>query len=257
MFLHFDDADVLVSAFGAGPKTLVAHGGWVGSGEVWYPTFEPLSRHWRTVTYDHRGTGATHNRALHITHELLVDDLFRVLDALSVESCVLGGESAGVTITLEAALRDPSRFEGLVVVDGRYRGGQSEAGARLIKGCQQDFAATMDGFINACFPESDCDAVRRWARQIVDRSNGPAAAELMASADDAAVEHHLGDIGLRTLIVHGRQDAIVPLATAEHLAETLPMSELVVLDDAGHVPTMSRPAAVAEEIETFFNRGPD
>jgi hypothetical protein len=35
MFLKTDDADLLVSSFGAGPRSLVAHGGWVGSGELW------------------------------------------------------------------------------------------------------------------------------------------------------------------------------------------------------------------------------
>ena len=254
MFLHLDDADVLVSAFGAGPKTLLAHGGWVGSGEVWYPTFEPLSRRWRTITYDHRGTGATLSRAPCITHDRLVDDLFRVLDALGVETCVLGAESAGATITLEAAVRDRTRFEGLVIVDGRYRGGRSEGSARLIEGCRADFSATMDAFIAACFPEPDCDAVRRWARQIVDRSNATAAVELMESADDAALEQRLGEIDLPALILHGRQDAIVPLAAAQQLAEVLPMGKLIILEETGHVPTMSRPTEVAREIEVFFGQ---
>jgi pimeloyl-ACP methyl ester carboxylesterase len=93
MFLKSEDADILVSEFGAGPRTLVAHGGWVGSGELWHPPFRDLSRDWRCITYDHRGTGATRARAPAITFDLLVDDLFRVLDALSVERCVLAGES--------------------------------------------------------------------------------------------------------------------------------------------------------------------
>ncbi len=82
MFLKSDDADLFVTSFGGGPRTIVAHGGWVGSGELWQPPFELLSRSWRTVTYDHRGTGATVNRAATITFELMVNDLFRVLDAL-------------------------------------------------------------------------------------------------------------------------------------------------------------------------------
>lgn len=59
MFLKSDDADLFVTSFGSGPRTIVAHGGWVGSGELWQQPFEQLSRRWRTVTYDHLGTGAT------------------------------------------------------------------------------------------------------------------------------------------------------------------------------------------------------
>ena len=122
MFLKFEDAELFVSSFGKGPPTLIAHGGWVGSGELWSQPFEILSRSWRTITYDHRGTGATINHAPAITFEILVQDLFKVLDALSVEPCVLASEPSGACIALEAALRDPSRFKGLVIVDGRYQG---------------------------------------------------------------------------------------------------------------------------------------
>ena len=121
MFLKFADADLFATSFGDGPRTIVAHGGWVGSGELWHPPFEQLSRGWRAVTYDHRGTGTTVNRAAVITFELLVNDLFRVLDALQIDGCVLAGESAGAAVVLEAALRQPGRFSGLVLVDGRYQ----------------------------------------------------------------------------------------------------------------------------------------
>jgi pimeloyl-ACP methyl ester carboxylesterase len=63
MFLKLEDVELFVSSFGKGPPTLIAHGGWVGSGELWSQPFEILSRSWRTITYDHRGTGATINHA--------------------------------------------------------------------------------------------------------------------------------------------------------------------------------------------------
>ena len=93
MFLKLEDAELFVSSFGKGPPTLIARGGWVGSGELWSQPFEILSRSWRTITYDHRGTGATINHAPAITFEILVQDLFKVLDALSVEPVPLGSRT--------------------------------------------------------------------------------------------------------------------------------------------------------------------
>ena len=49
MFLKTKDADFFVTSFGKGHRTFAAHGGWVGSGELWFPPFERLSRNWRTV----------------------------------------------------------------------------------------------------------------------------------------------------------------------------------------------------------------
>jgi pimeloyl-ACP methyl ester carboxylesterase len=42
-----------------------------------------------------------------------------------------------------------------------------------------------------------------------------------------------------------------PLSAAEELADEIPNAELMVLSDAGHVPTLSRPDDVAQAIGTF------
>ena len=252
MFLKSADADVFVTSCGAGPRTLVAHGGWVGSGELWQLPFEELSKSWRCVTYDHRGTGATVNRAPQITFELLVDDLFRVLDALKIERCVLAGESSGACVVLEAALRHPERFNGLVLVDGRYMGGLTAGARRFIDGCKTDFEATMQMFVNACIPEQDCAAERGWAKQIVMRSSGPDAVQLMECLEVVQVEGRLQQIALPTLLIHGTADVITPLLNSQNLAQKIPNSRLVTIEGAGHVPTMTRPAEIVRAIDDFF-----
>ena len=252
MFLKSHDADLSVTSFGSGPRAIVAHGGWVGSGELWQQPFEDLSRSWRTVTYDHRGTGATVNRAETITFELLVNDLFRVLDALEISSCVLAGESSGAFVVLEAALRQPERFTGLVLVDARYQGGKSPGATRFIEGCKANFAATMEMFVNACTPEEDCAAERRWGKQIVMRSDGSSAVQLMECLEPVQLEHRVSQIQIPTLLIHGSLDIITPVASSRNLAQLLPSSKLVVIEGAGHVPTVTRPREVVRAIEEFF-----
>jgi pimeloyl-ACP methyl ester carboxylesterase len=254
MFLKAHDADLFVTSFGSGPRTIVAHGGWVGSGELWQLPFEQLSRHWRTVTYDHRGTGATLNRAATITFELLVNDLFRVLDDLAIETCVLAGESAGACVVLEAALRQPERFSGLVVVDGRYEGTKNERRARLIEGCKADFEATMDAFVNARTPDENCEAERRWGKQIVMRSNGPCAVQLPECLEVVQVRQRLSEIRQPILLIHGDRDVIAPIADSQYLAQELPCAKLVTIEGAGHVPTLTRPVEVVRAIEDFFRK---
>ena len=252
MFLKSHDADLFVTAFGNGPRTMVAHGGWVGSGELWQQPFEELSRSWRTVSYDHRGTGATVNRAETITFEMLVNDLFRVLDALEIDTCVLAGESSGAFVVLEAALRQPQRFSGLVLVDGRYQAGRSEGAARFMAGCKANFEATMEMFVNACTPEADCAAERLWGKQIVMRSDGASAVQLMECLESVQLEDRVSQIQIPTLLIHGSRDVISPVASSEALAQKLPSSKLVIIEGAGHVPTVTRPTQVVSAIEAFF-----
>lgn len=252
MFLKWEDADILVSAFGSGPRTIVAHGGWVGSGELWHPPFRSLSHDWRCITYDHRGTGATRSRATAITFELLVDDLFRVLDALAVVRCVLAGESMGAMVVLAAALRQPQRFEGLAIVCGRTSGELGPAAQAMLFGCQNDFAGTMSAFCKACTPEPDCAAEREWGRRIVMRSDAKSAVELMTCMKGVDLAPRFAEIAMPVLVLQGARDVINPPAAAEATARGLPNARLVMHPDAGHVPTLTRPDWVAREIRGFF-----
>ena len=99
MFTRINGHLLSTVAFGSGPRTLVAHGGWVGSWELWQQPFELLSDEWRCISYDHRGTGESPVSPEQITPEALVDDLFAVLDAYGVRRCVLAGESLGTLVS--------------------------------------------------------------------------------------------------------------------------------------------------------------
>lgn len=251
MFLKTADADIMIQSFGSGSRTFVAHGGWVGSGELWALPFEQLSRSWRVLTYDHRGTGATITRAARITFDLLVEDLFRVLDHAGIERCILAGESAGAAVVLEAALRKPDRFEGLVLVSGRYTSRRTPQRDQLLQGCRANFPATMKAFVTACVPEPECEAERVWGEQIVMRSNSQSAIELMECMDDIDLENRVGLLSHKCLLLHGTKDVITPLSSSEQLATLMPNARLVVADGAGHVPTITRPQWVADQIKSF------
>lgn len=70
------------------------------------------------MSHDHRGAGASTFPAESIDPAALVDDVFAVLDHYGIERCVLAGESLGALTATMAVLRDPARFDGLVLVDG-------------------------------------------------------------------------------------------------------------------------------------------
>ncbi|HNS01945.1 MAG TPA: alpha/beta fold hydrolase [Anaerolineae bacterium] len=108
MFVDIGNAKIYTTAFGSTTApVIVGIGGWIGSWELWAEPFAILSRSWRTIAFDHRGTGATLAPVESITFDRLVNDVFAVLDAYAVEQCVLAAESAGALTALGAALRNP------------------------------------------------------------------------------------------------------------------------------------------------------
>jgi pimeloyl-ACP methyl ester carboxylesterase len=210
-----------------------------------------MQRRWRCIGYDHRGSGASTAPPDAISPEALVDDLFAVLDALEVERCVLAGESLGALTCGLAVLRHPERLDGLVLVDGAPSASR-EAMAPLIDGPRADWSGTVQWFIDACVTEPDADHVKRWARQILLRADAEAAARVMESHAEANVAPDWSRIGVKTLVIHGEQDVIVPLRAGQMVADAVPDSSLVVLAGAGHIPTMTRPVEVVDAIDAVF-----
>jgi pimeloyl-ACP methyl ester carboxylesterase len=255
MFISSGDATLFTITFGAGTRSLLATGGWAGSWEVWAPTLAVLSRSWRVAAYDHRGTGATISPVASITVEHMVADLFAVADALALDKPVLAAESAGATIALLAALRQPARFAGLVIVDGLIHHQRPPDGDdRFAAGLRTDFGATIASFANACVPDSEPNsaAIRRWGRQILARSGPASAAALYDCLAGLDLRARTAVLDLPTLVIHGEADALVPASEARELVGTLPNSALHLIPGAGHVPTMTRPVEVATAIDHFF-----
>ncbi len=55
----------------------------------------------------------------------------------------------------------------------------------------------------------------------------------------------LKDIAVPTLVGVGAEDKLIPLPLSEEMADAIPGAKLVIFPDAGHVPTLENPDAVA------------
>lgn len=253
MFIPLDGHLLKAVSFGSGPVDFVAHGGWVGSWELWQDPFMLMHERWRCIGYDHRGSGASTFPADTITPGALVDDLFAVLDHFGVERCLLAGESLGALTCLQAVLRHPERFAGLVLVDGVPAATRERQGA-LVAGSRANFGATVHAFVNACVPEPDSEHFRRWGRQILLRADPEAAARILEVHYEAGIAPSLADVRVPTLVVHGELDQIVPIDIGRYIAASIPGAELAIIPGAGHVPSITRPHAVVDAIEEWSTR---
>lgn len=259
MFVPVDDGQLHVQSFGPGPQTLLAFGGWAGSWELWAATFGPLSRTWRTIAYDHRGSGATLTSPTSaslasITAEQMTADVFTVMDALQVDRCVLAAESAGATIALLAAMARPERLTGLVLVDGVIHQPASNATSPFVHALRTDFEAAIGNFADRCVPDPDEEAMRNWGRHILRRSGPDAAIRLIECLSGIDLRPRVAEITLPTLIIHSEGDALVSADESRWLAGRMPNATLHILPGSSHVPTMTRPEEVAALIDRAFGQ---
>jgi pimeloyl-ACP methyl ester carboxylesterase len=251
VFIGVNGHRVHAVSFGAGATTFLGLGGWVGNWEVWLEPFETLSTRWRCVAYDHRGSGETPVPPEALSPDGLIDDVLGVMDALSIDRCILAGESLGAVVAIGAALRAPERFTGLVLVDGAPAV-SADIVRPLIVGSRADFAATLARFVDSCVPEPDSDHLKRWGRDMLRRSDAESGARILeCHVDPPRPMPALGELRLPTLVIHGTADAIVPIAIGRMTAKAIRGATLVELDGAGHVPTVTQPAAVVRAITDF------
>lgn len=252
MFIATQGTQLFVSSFGAGDRTALALGGWIGSGEMWQHVLGLLSRNGRAVTFDQRGSGTSHvPDDRDITREAWVDDVFAVMDAQGIERCLLMSDSSGCFPAVLAAEKHPERFTGLVLVGGAPRMPFDWKRRLFAAGLRVATRRTLKAFVRACLPEDKSGHVRRWLWDICVRAEPRNAIRLLKILDGFDLTEVAPTLSTPTLIVHGSKDLIQPLSDGRALASLIPGSDLVVMDGKGHVPMMSSPVEVVSIIEKW------
>jgi pimeloyl-ACP methyl ester carboxylesterase len=66
-----------------------------------------------------------------------------------------------------------------------------------------------------------------------------------------SLPHLLAGVTTPTLVIWGAEDRVVPLECGERYAKTMPSATLSVIERAGHLVDMERPADVARAIIDF------
>ena len=221
---------------------------------MWLPVLGRLSRGWRTVTFDQRGSGTSHvPNDRDITGEAWVDDVFAVMDSQRIERCLIMSDSSGCFPALLAALKSPERFSGLVLVGAAPRMPMDWTRRLFALGLRFANRPVLKVFARMCLPEDETGHVRRWLWDICVRADPRSAIRLLKVLGGFDVSSVVRTLSIPTLIVHGSNDLIVPLSEGRALASLIPGSQLVVMEGKGHVPMMSSPDEVVSIIEKWID----
>jgi pimeloyl-[acyl-carrier protein] methyl ester esterase len=127
----------------------------------------------------------------------------------------------------------------------------------LARNLERRFETTLAEFFALAFAGEEIAAerlreIRRFAvsgNALPDRDTARALLETLLQQDQREI---LSGVRQPTLVLHGSEDRIAPLAAGRFLAEALPQARLVELAGVGHAPFLSRPQQVAELLRGFF-----
>jgi pimeloyl-ACP methyl ester carboxylesterase len=206
------------------------------------------------IRYDHRDTGRS------VTYEPgrpeytgadLIADAVGVLDAYGLAAAHVVGVSAGGAFAQLLALAYPDRVLSLVLIS-TSPAAPGERGLPPATERYQQFlaSATVDWSDERSVIEYvvdyarvlaggarpfDEEATRELVRRDVERAHNIAASENHGMVPEGEVSRQpLSSIAVPTLVIHGTEDPMFPLAHGKALAREIPGARLLTLEGAGH-----------------------
>jgi pimeloyl-ACP methyl ester carboxylesterase len=246
-----DGASIAYAVHGSGP-VLVRVLGWFTHLEMeWeWPAlrliWERLGRTHTVVRYDGRGIGLSSSWTGDFTEETRQLDLDAVVDAIGSEKAALYGISEGGWTAAQYACARPERVSHLIVYGSYSRGArlrpgydpdEDEAVLTLIrKGWGTDTPKYRQIFTTAFFGEdADGGLIAHFNRLQRAATDGDTAARYQQSLHLRGDAHDvLAQIRTPTLVIHCRDDRIIPFDEGRRIASIIPEAQLLPLPTGTH-----------------------
>jgi pimeloyl-ACP methyl ester carboxylesterase len=237
-----DDVTLAYSDFGSG-FPLIFINGFASTMDTWNPlVLSKISRHFRVIIFDNRGTGYSGlSGEQPFSLPLFAHDTATLMDQLGIPSAHILGHSMGACIAQELALRFPKKVNGLILVSGECRGPGSrplrpEILAQLMdkSGTIQDLANRMFSIL---FPPSWLATHNPWdyCPEVYETtSDETIARQASAFLAWAGSFDRLGNIRSPALVVAGKDDVIIPPGNSRIISDRIPGAQYIEMDNAGH-----------------------
>ncbi|MEM7472849.1 MAG: alpha/beta hydrolase [Pseudomonadota bacterium] len=269
-FVATDLGEVYVREAGPsdGVPVLLVHGS-VGWSELWDDTSRALGdAGYRAISFDMPPMGYSEPDSKHdynrTTQAARIDALARAMEIKPH----LVAHSFGAGAAVEAAMRTQERFTSLVIVNGALglEADPEKTLPLLLRPMWLREVAVSSTITNPL-------ALKPLLRQFLhrkDTANGEVLEilkqpfEVIGATENIAhwlptlfvppkdamsmVPARYADLALPTGIIWGREDTATPLAQGEALHALIPGSQLLILDDIGHIPQIEGPAELQEAL---------
>lgn len=220
---------------------------------VWQHWTRFLGDHFRYIRYDERGCGMSDWDVRDLSLDRRVTDLETIIDAAGIsEPFALLGVSQGGSVCIGYALRHPERVSRMILCGGYARGAlkrsteeaiqMNAAIIDLAKMWGSDNPAFRQVFTSRFIPEGTLEQLQ-WFNDLCLKTVSPEMAPTILRARAVTdVTPLLPHVQTPTLVLHGRQDAVVPISEGRLLATEIPGAQFVELESRNHVLLAHEPA---------------
>ena len=248
---------------GSGPPLLMIHGSGPGvsAWANWRLVMPELAKRARVVAPDMAGFGYTERKPGQ-RHDLdgWVAQAVGVLDALKIARADVVGNSFGGALALALAIRHPDRVRRLVLMGSVGVPFAITPGLDAVWGYEPSVANMRR--LMGTFAHDPALATDELARLRYEASIRPGVQESFAAMFPAprqrwvdamaSPEAAIRALPHETLVIHGREDRVIPLETSLTLAQWIPNAQLHVFGKCGHWTQIEHSARFARLVNDFL-----
>ncbi|WP_329142589.1 alpha/beta fold hydrolase [Streptomyces sp. NBC_01456] len=250
--------------YGSGHPVLLIHGSGPGvsAWANWRLTIPELAKRHRVLAPDILGFGYTQRpEGVQYDAENWLAHLVGFLDALGLERVSIVGNSFGGSLALRLATRHPDRVDRLVLMGSVGVLFPLTPGLDAVWGYEpsvENMRRLLDVFAYDPRFATDELAELRYRASTRPGVHEAYAAMFPAPRQDkitamAVPESDIAALPHETLIVHGRDDQVIPLTTSRRLLELIPKSQLHVFAQCGHWVQIEHAESFASLASTFLS----
>ncbi len=224
---------------------------------IWRDVIVRLAGDYAIVTYDKRGHGLSDIGETPYSMDDHVSDLEALLDHLQVKQAIVCGLSVGGMIAQGLYARRKDLVRALILCDTAPKIGDEASWNARIETVEKDgVAALADGILERWFtPDFRRDDNPEFAgyRNMLTRTPVAGYAGTCAALRDCDYMNEAKQIGVPTLCVVGDQDGSTPPELVLAMAKRIPAARYEVIADAGHIPCVEQPEALAAVMRAFIS----
>lgn len=174
-----------------------------------------------------------------------------LLSSMKLDRVVMGGHSMGGAVAQWMALVQPERVAGLVLIG---TGARLRVAPALLNAITSDPQGAVSTIVAWSFGPDASAGIRELGRVALEDVDPAVLYGDLVACDRFDIRHRLGEIKAPALVMGATVDRLMPVRFCEYLAENLPQADLQVVEGAGHMLALERPAEVAEAVQAFMDR---
>lgn len=275
-YKSINGTEIYYKKMGEGEPVIVIHGGPVLEHGYLVPYLKPLAEDYELIFFDQRLSGHSSGEvdSSEVRLQYFIDDIEELRKSFNVDKIHLLAHSWGGFLAMNYAIEYPGNLQSLILLNSMppsYEMWMEEEQALAQKVSKEDSMKRQEILSSDRFETDQPQAIEdllilSFKNQFVDPSLADSLdfyipgdymlrsqlfGNLMVDLTNYDLQVELSTLEVPTLIMYGEIEPSVSIS-APALLDTIPNSELVIIENAGHFPFVEQQERFMDEVHTFL-----